>query len=90
MIISLQKYPDLARIAKAWPKLPEAIRAAITALINAAKAIGLKNFQIKVGAQANIVVLDEDDVWEALRNHSEPLYVISHGKLVDMGKIGRH
>ena len=55
--------------------------------INAAKAIGLKNFQIKVGAEANIVVLGEDDIWEALRNHSEPLYVISHGKLFDKEKI---
>ncbi len=51
--------------------------------VDAAKSIGLKNFRLKEGAQANFVVLKEKSVREAIRNHDEPLYVISHGKLVD-------
>jgi len=51
--------------------------------VDAAKSIGLKNFRLKEGAQANFVVLKEKSVREAIRNHDEPLYVISHGKFVD-------
>jgi cytosine deaminase len=54
--------------------------------VDAAKSIGLKNFELKEGAQANLVVLRENSVREAIRNHDEPLYVISHGKLVDREK----
>lgn len=50
---------------------------------NAARAIGLKDFELKVGAVANLVVLDQPNVLEALRFHERPSYVISHGKLVD-------
>jgi cytosine deaminase len=53
----------------------------------AAKAIGLVDFSIKIGSPANLVVLDEPNVLEALRNHAPPAYVISHGKLVDQGKV---
>lgn len=53
----------------------------------AAKAIGLVDFNIKNGSPANLVVLDEPNVLEALRNHAAPAYVISHGKLVDQGKV---
>lgn len=49
----------------------------------AAQCIGLPDFELKVGAPANIVVLDEPNVLEALRNHEAPAHVISHGKLVD-------
>jgi len=49
----------------------------------AAQCIGLRDFALKVGAPANIVVLDEPNVLEALRNHQAPNYVISNGKLVD-------
>lgn len=55
--------------------------------IKAAECIGLQNFALKVGAPANIVVLDEPDVLEALRNHSAPAYVISHGKVVDQAQM---
>ncbi len=54
--------------------------------VNAARCIGLKEFEIKVGAPANLVVLSEPDVVEALRFHEAPLYTISHGKLVDTEK----
>ncbi len=53
----------------------------------AAQCIGLPDFELKVGAPANIVVLDEPNVLEALRNHEAPAYVISHGKLVDQEKM---
>jgi cytosine deaminase len=55
--------------------------------VNAAKCIGLKNHEIKVGALANIVVLGQPDVVEALRFHEAPDFVISHGKLVDVEKM---
>jgi cytosine deaminase len=55
--------------------------------VNAAKCIGLKNHEIKVGALANIVVLSQPDVVEALRFHEAPDFVISHGKLVDVEKM---
>ncbi|MCL5611536.1 MAG: amidohydrolase family protein [Chloroflexi bacterium] len=50
--------------------------------VNAARCIGLKDFEIKVGAPANLVVLDQPSVIEALRFHEAPAYTISHGKLV--------
>ncbi len=53
----------------------------------AAQCIGLQDFELKVGAPANIVVLDEPNVLEALRNHEAPSYVVSHGKLVDQEKM---
>ncbi|MEJ2487348.1 MAG: amidohydrolase family protein, partial [Anaerolineales bacterium] len=55
--------------------------------INAARCIGLAEFEIKVGAPANLVVLAEPDVLEAFRNHEAPAFVISHGKLVDREKM---
>jgi cytosine deaminase len=54
---------------------------------NAAQAIGLKNFELKEGAPANLVVLDQPNVLEALRFHEKPLYVVSHGRLVDQKRM---
>ncbi|MFH0880680.1 MAG: amidohydrolase family protein, partial [Lentisphaerota bacterium] len=51
--------------------------------VNAARCIGLKDFQLKVGAPANVVILNQPSVIEALRFHEAPAYTISHGKLVD-------
>jgi cytosine deaminase len=48
----------------------------------AAKAIGLKDFALKKGALANLVVLDQPTVREALRYHRPPTHVISHGVLL--------
>ncbi len=50
--------------------------------IDAAKAMGLKNFSLNKGNEANIVILKEKDELEALRNHEEPAYVIFKGKVV--------
>lgn len=54
--------------------------------IDAAKSIGLKNHKLEEGNPANLVVLNEDNVLEALRYHREPKFVISNGKLVDLDK----
>jgi cytosine deaminase len=54
---------------------------------NGAKCMNVKDFGIKVGKTANIVVLGEKNLNEALRTHREPLYVISHGKLIDPKKL---
>jgi cytosine deaminase len=54
---------------------------------NAARAMGLKDFGVMVGAPAHLVVLRQPTVLEALRYHEAPLYVISHGELVDQAKV---
>jgi len=56
---------------------------------NAARAIGLKNYGLKIGDEANLVVLDQPNVLEALRFHERPSYVISHGKLVDQKQMDK-
>jgi cytosine deaminase len=53
----------------------------------AAEAMGLRDFDLKVGNPANLVVLDAGDVLEAFRTHAAPRHVISHGKLVDTQKM---
>jgi len=55
--------------------------------LNAAQAMNVGNHQLKVGANANLVVLDAPNVLEALREHSAPRFVISHGNLVDRDKM---
>ena len=51
--------------------------------VNPARAIHLKNYGLKPGGAAHLVILDAKSVYEALWYHKEPLHVISHGKLVD-------
>jgi cytosine deaminase len=51
--------------------------------VNAARCINLKDFAVKVGAPAHLVVLDARSVYEALWYHKPPLHVVSHGKVVD-------
>jgi cytosine deaminase len=51
----------------------------------AARAMGIERFELKAGNPAHLVVLNENNVLEALRNHAEPRAVISHGALVRMG-----
>lgn len=55
--------------------------------VNAARAIGLKDFALKVGAPAHLVVMEQQNVLEVLRYHEAPRYVISHGKLVDQQAV---
>jgi len=55
--------------------------------INPALAMNLDNHSIKVGAPANLVVLQTPNVLEALREHTAPLHVISSGKLIDRAKM---
>jgi cytosine deaminase len=54
--------------------------------VDAAKSIGIKNHKLEEGNPANLVVLNEDNVLDALRYHREPRFVISKGKLVDLEK----
>lgn len=54
---------------------------------NAAKAIAVENFGLKVGGAAHLVVLDVASVWEAIRDHNPPVRVISHGRIIDQAKF---
>ncbi len=51
------------------------------------RGIGLKDHVLKEGAPADLVVLDQPNVNEALRFHEAPAYTISHGKIVDKEKM---
>ena len=53
----------------------------------AASAMNLRGYGIEAGCQANLVVLDHPDVTEALRHHAPPRLVISHGCVVDAGRL---
>jgi cytosine deaminase len=55
---------------------------------HAARAIGLREHGLRVGAPANLVVLDAPNVLEALRSHAPPVHVISRGRLVDRERMG--
>jgi cytosine deaminase len=50
--------------------------------LDAARAIGLRDHRLGVGAPADLVVLDAPDVLEALREHAPPRYVIRQGRLL--------
>jgi len=54
---------------------------------NAAQAMNIKDHQLKVGASANLVVLNAPNVLEAMREHAAPRYVISHANLVDRSRM---
>jgi cytosine deaminase len=53
----------------------------------AAQAMNVKDYGLKVGALANLVVQRQPSVVEVLRYHEQPAYVISHGALVDLAKV---
>lgn len=55
--------------------------------VNAARAMNLKDHELKVGGNANLVVLNQPDVLEALREHSMPKAVVGHGILVDQEEM---
>jgi len=51
--------------------------------VSAARAMNVRDHFLKVGSNANLVVLSAPNVLEALRDHAAPLHVISGGTLVD-------
>lgn len=51
--------------------------------VEAARAMGIHDHRLEVGAPANLVVLDGENVLEAFRFHRAPRAVISHGRLID-------
>lgn len=53
----------------------------------AATAINLERYGLGLGCAANLVVLEQADVTEALRFHSPPSIVISHGRVVDTDRM---
>jgi cytosine deaminase len=55
--------------------------------IDAAAAINLARHGLAEGAPANLVVLNEPDVIEALRCHGMPACVVSNGKVVDQARM---
>jgi len=55
--------------------------------IRAAAAINLERYGLGLGCAANLVILDQDDVTEALRFHTPPRVVISHGRIVDTERM---
>lgn len=48
--------------------------------VNGARAMGIKNFTLKEGNKANLVVANAGSVWEVLTSHEAPLHVIKDGK----------
>jgi cytosine deaminase len=55
--------------------------------VRAATAMNTGNHSVQAGHPANLVVLDAPNVLEALREHTAPLHVISHGKRVDRHRM---
>jgi cytosine deaminase len=55
--------------------------------VNPAAALHIPDSEIAVGAPANLVVLDQPDVGDALRYHQRPREVISHGRRVDLDRM---
>jgi cytosine deaminase len=54
---------------------------------NAARAMNIEDHSLKIGAPANLVLLEAPNVLEALREHDAPLLVISHGKIIDRARM---
>ena len=46
----------------------------------AAQALGIKEFALKEGNRANLVVLNAESVWQAIWSHEAPLHVIKDGR----------
>ena len=55
--------------------------------VDAATAINLPGFRLTEGAVADLVVLNQPDVIEALRFHEPPAHVIKSGVLVDRARM---
>jgi cytosine deaminase len=50
--------------------------------VSAARALGIRNFELMEGNPANLVVLTQPNVWKALWEHEAPSVVIKDGKVV--------
>ncbi|MFH0965003.1 MAG: amidohydrolase family protein, partial [Planctomycetota bacterium] len=50
----------------------------------AAQALGIKEFGLKEGNKADLVVLNAEAVWEAIWNHEAPLHVIKSGREITL------
>lgn len=48
--------------------------------VNAAKVLGIEGHELKVGGNADLVVLDQKDVYHAIWYHRAPVYVIKNGE----------
>ena len=55
--------------------------------VDAATAINLPGFRLTEGATADLVVLNQPDVIEALRFHEPPAHVIKNGVLVEQARM---
>ena len=51
---------------------------------SAAKVLGITGHELKVGGNADLVVLDEEDVYHAIWYHRAPVYVIKNGRDISM------
>jgi cytosine deaminase len=51
---------------------------------NAARALGIREFGLKEGNRADLVVLNAETVWEAIWNHEAPLHVIKSGREITL------
>ena len=49
----------------------------------AAQALGMNDFALAEGNEANLVVLNAGSVWEAIWNHEAPKVVIKSGKIIN-------
>ncbi len=52
--------------------------------VDAARALGIKDFEMEEGNPANLVVLTQESVWKALWEHEAPMAVIKDGKDVTL------
>ena len=48
----------------------------------AAQALGMPNFKLAEGNEANLVILNANSAWEAIWNHEAPLHVIKAGVVI--------
>ncbi len=53
---------------------------------SAARALGIKNHELKAGGNADLVILEAEDVYHAIWDHKAPKYVIRNGKDVTLRK----
>lgn len=51
---------------------------------SAAKVLGIEGHELKVGGNADLVVMDEEDVYHAIWYHRAPVYVLKHGQVINL------